>query len=212
MFTGIIQEKAKVKNIKKSSGKTIFMIESKKAIKNLKIGSSIACNGACLTVVNLNKNEFEVEAIPETLKLTNLGSLKIGSYINLESSLRLKDELSGHIVLGHIDGMGLVLKIKSEGDSILMTIKYPLDLGKYIAYKGSIAIDGISLTIAKITNQDFTVALIPHTLEVTTLLERKIGDMVNLEIDVVARYLEKLIGGRDDKGVRLLDLKDKGFV
>ena len=212
MFTGIIQEKAKVKNIKKSSGKTVFEIESKKAIENLEIGSSIACNGVCLTVVNLNNNIFEVEAIPETLKLTNLGDLKIGGFLNLEPSLRLQDELSGHIVLGHVDGMGKVSSIQLEGDSILMTIEHPNDLGKYIAHKGSITIDGISLTIAKVTDKDFSVALIPHTLEVTTLSDRKIGDMVNLEIDVVARYLERLIKTKDNSGVTLLNLKNKGFV
>jgi len=212
MFTGIIQEKAKVKNIKKSSGKTAFEIESEIVIENLKIGSSIACNGACLTVVNLDKNTFEVEAIPETLKLTNLGNLKIGSFLNLEPSLKLKDELSGHIVLGHIDGMGEVLSIKSEGDSILMTIGFEENLGKYIAHKGSITIDGISLTIAKVTDKNFTVALIPHTLEVTTLSDRKIGDMANLEVDVVARYLEKLIKNKDNSGVTLLNLKNSGFI
>lgn len=212
MFTGIIQEKGKIKNIKKSSGKTAFVIELSKLIDNLEIGGSVACNGACLTVINLDQNTFEVEAIPETLKLTNLGSLKIGSFLNLEPPLRLKDELSGHIVLGHVDGMGEVLNIKSEGDSILMTIKFPNNLGKYIAHKGSITIDGISLTIAKVRDKYFTVALIPHTLGVTTLSDRKIGDMVNLEVDVVARYLEKLVGGRDDTGVKLLNLKDKGFI
>lgn len=199
MFTGIIQEMGKIKNIKKSSGKTNFTIESKKVIQNLEIGSSIACNGTCLTVVNLNKNYFEVEAIPETLKLTNLGNLKVGNFINLESSLRLKDELSGHIVLGHIDSMGRICKIKSEGDSILITIEFPKNIGKYITYKGSIAIDGISLTIANVTAKNFTVALIPHTLEVTTLKEIKIGDKVNLEIDVVARYLERLIDNNINK-------------
>ena len=212
MFTGIIQEKQKVKNIKKSLGKTLFVIESKKIIENLEIGSSIACNGTCLTVVNLHSDTFEVEAIPETLKLTNLGDLKIGNYINLEPSLRLQDELSGHIVLGHVDSMGKISNIKSEGDSILMTIEFPQYLSKYIAHKGSITIDGISLTIAKVTDKDFTVALIPHTLDITTLSDKRIGDKVNLEVDVVARYLEKLIGNRDDKGVRLLNLKDKGFV
>lgn len=203
MFSGIVQERGQIKNIKKSSGKTSFIIESKKVKENLGIGSSIACNGVCLTIVNLDKNIFEVEAIPETLKLTNLGNLRIGSFINLESSLRLKDELSGHIVLGHIDGMGNIIKIKPEGDSILMTIDFPSNLGKYIAYKGSIAIDGISLTIASINNKSFTVALIPHTLEVTTLKEKRIGDMVNLEIDVVARYLERLVN-KEEKGVKLL--------
>ncbi len=212
MFTGIVQEKGKIKNIKKSSGKTVFLVEFRKAIENLEIGSSIACNGACLTVINIDKNTFEVEAIPETLKLTNLGNLKIGNFINLEPSLRLQDELSGHIVLGHIDGTGRISNIKSEGDSILMTIGFEENLGKYIAYKGSITIDGISLTVARVSDKDFTVALIPHTLEVTTLKEKKIGDMLNLEVDVVARYLEKLVSNKDDKGVRLLNLKDKGFV
>lgn len=212
MFSGIIQEKGKIRNIKKSSGKTGFVIESEKIIRNLKIGSSVACNGACLTVVDLNNNTFEVEAIPETLKLTNLGRLKISSFLNLESSLKLKDELSGHIVLGHVDGMGKITNLKNEGDSVLMTIDFPRDLSKYIAYKGSITVDGISLTVAKVSNKDFTIALIPHTLEVTTLKDKIIGDLLNLEVDVVARYLEKLISDKNDDGVRLLSLKEKKIV
>ncbi|MFA5880386.1 MAG: riboflavin synthase [Candidatus Margulisiibacteriota bacterium] len=212
MFTGIIQEKGKIKNIKKSSGKTSFIIEAKKIIKNFKIGSSVALNGTCLTIINLDKKTFEVEAIPETLKLTNLGELQKGDLVNLEPSLRLKDELSGHIVLGHVDSMGEVINIKSEGDSILMTIKFPKSLSKYIAHKGSITLDGISLTIASLFNQNFVVALIPHTLEVTILKNKKIGDKVNLEVDVVARYLERMIKSKDSSDVTLLNLKKKRFV
>jgi len=193
MFTGIVKERGKILEIKKSKGKTRFAIFSKIIVPKLKIGSSISCNGVCLTVVARRKNYFEVEAIPETLKRTNLGELKKGDFINLEPSLRLNDELGGHFVVGHIDATGEVLSIKKEGDSILMEIKPPKPLFKYIAHKGSISCDGVSLTIAKLKKDSFVVALIPHTLRVTNLSKKKINDKINLEVDLIARYLEKII-------------------
>lgn len=193
MFTGIVQECGRIKKIEKTKGKTRFKIASKTVASKLKIGSSVSCNGVCLTVIKHNKNFFEVEVIPETLKRTNLGDLKLGAPINLEPSLRLDDELGGHFIIGHIDGIGKIIGLKKEGDSILMEIKPPEKLIKYIAYKGSIACDGVSLTIAKLKKKNFVIALIPYTLRVTNLSKKKIGDRINLEVDMVARYIEKLI-------------------
>lgn len=193
MFTGIVQEPGKILKIQKTKGKTRFEIVSKIVASQLKIGSSVSVNGVCLTVVKRGKNSFEVEAVPETLKRTNLGDLKKGETVNLEPSLRLGEELGGHFVMGHVDGTGKILDIKKEGDSILMEIKTPKELIKYIPFKGSIACDGISLTIAKIKKGSFVVALIPHTLKVTNLSKKKVGDRINLEVDMVTRYLERLI-------------------
>jgi riboflavin synthase len=211
MFTGIVQELGKVKNIKRTRGKIVISIISKKILPRLKIGSSVSMNGVCLTVVKFGKDSFDVEVIPETLKLTNLGDLKLGSGVDLEPSLTLQDELGGHFVLGHIDGMGKVIKLQKEGDSVLMTIAFSDRLKKYIAYKGSIAVDGVSLTVAKIFDQKFTVALIPHTLKVTVLSKKKLGDKVNLEVDVVARHLEKLVSSEKDSKISLKFLKRQGF-
>lgn len=193
MFSGIVQDCGKILKIEKSPGKICFTIGSRIVAPKLKIGSSISCNGVCLTVVKHNKNSFEVEAIPETLKRTNLGDLRKGGIINLEPSLRLGDELGGHLVLGHIDDTGEITSLQKEGDSVLCEIKAPKEILKYIVFKGAIACDGVSLTVAKLNRDCFTVALIPHTLAVTNLSKKKVGDRINLEIDMVARYLEKIL-------------------
>lgn len=193
MFTGIVQDRGKILEIKKTKGKTRFRIFSKIVSPKLKIGSSVSSNGICLTVINCGKKSFEVEAIPETLKRTNLGDLKKDNFINLEPSLRLGDELGGHFVMGHIDGTGQILYLEKEGDSLLMEIQPPKEILKFIPFKGAIACDGVSLTIAKVKKESFIVALIPYTLAVTNLSKKKVGDKINLEVDMVARYLERLL-------------------
>jgi riboflavin synthase len=196
MFTGIIQDRGKILEIKKTKGKTRFKIFSKIIARWLKVGSSVSCNGVCLTVIKLNKDFFETEAILETLKRTNLGDLKKGDFINLEPSLRFGNELGGHFVLGHIDGTGKIASLKKEGDSLLMEIRPPKNILKFIAFKGSISCDGVSLTVAKLKKYSFIVALIPHTLKVTNLSKKKLGDRINLEVDMVARYLGKIISAK----------------
>ncbi|MEW6407297.1 MAG: riboflavin synthase [Patescibacteria group bacterium] len=192
MFTGIVLETGRIIKIQKTKGLARFKIASKIASK-VKIGSSVSCNGVCLTVVKNNKNYFEVEAVPETLKRTNLGDLKKDEIVNLEPSLRLGAEFSGHFVLGHIDGVGRVVNLLKEGNSVLCEIEASKEILKYVAFKGAVACDGVSLTVAKLNNDCFTVALIPHTLKVTNLSKKKVGDKINLEVDIMARYLERLI-------------------
>lgn len=160
------------------------------------LGASIACNGVCLTVIAADNNSFAVEATPETLRLTTLGSWKKGARINLERALRTGDELGGHFVSGHVDGLAKIVEIKEEGNSMRITLEAPLPLHRYIAIKGSVALDGISLTVTSVENNRFSVTLIPHTRAVTTAGEWKKGSQVNLEIDPLARYALRLMETR----------------
>ncbi|MDP3244565.1 MAG: riboflavin synthase [bacterium] len=188
MFTGIIEKTGVIKKIEPR----YLIIGVENFLSDLKIGDSVAVNGVCLTIIKLNKNDFKVEIMPETLHLTNFFYLKQGEAVNLEKSLKAGDRLDGHFVLGHIDGVGKVIKIKKDGQFIDLIIKAPTNLRKYIAKKGAIAVNGISLTIAEDLKNSFRVALITRTREVTNLKNIKEGDLVNLEIDILARYLEKL--------------------
>lgn len=193
MFTGIIEEIGIVKSIK---GKVIT-IEANKIFDDLKLGDSVAVNGTCLTV-----SSFEVKTFPkifnaditsETLSRTNLGDLKSGFKVNLERALTLNGRLGGHIVSGHIDGVGIIKNISKNIDDIELTIEVPANLMKYIIEKGSIAVDGISLTIAEVNKNSFSVAIIPHTLKETILYYKKAGDKVNIENDIIGKYVEKLL-------------------
>ncbi len=188
MFTGIIKELGKIKNINSNS----IEIFSDKIIKHIKSGSSVSINGACLTVTQKQTNYFSVDVMPETLAKTTLQDLKPNDLVNLEPSLTLKDELGGHLVQGHIDCPGQIINIKKQGNSQLFTIQTPQKFLKYIACKGSITIDGISLTIAQVSDQDFTVAIIPFTIQNTSLSQKQINSKVNIEVDLISRYLEKL--------------------
>lgn len=211
MFTGIIKEIGRVKSLNNYSGKTVFLIESEKILSDLEIGSSVSINGVCLTAVEINKDSFSVEAVPESLKISNLSKLKIRDLVNLEPSLRLKDDISGHIVTGHVDGQGKVIKMDKEGDSVVLSVEFPNDLKKYIAYKGSISVDGVSLTVAGLSYNNFKIALIPHTLDNSTLSKKKINDMVNLEVDIISRYLERLSVAEKDEGITTKKLKKLGY-
>jgi len=210
MFTGIIKEIGKISDIKKEQSVLKLSIESKQVIKDLDIGSSVAIAGVCQTVVAKDPNKIVVQVVPETLRLTTLGDLKIGSQVNLESSLKLQDDISGHLLTGHVDGVGKIVDVKKENDTAIFTIKPPTDLQKYIALKGSITIDGISLTIAKCNQEEFSVAIIPHTLKETTLGLREINDSVNLEVDILAKYVERMLKG-EDEGLTEAKFKKAGF-
>lgn len=189
MFTGIIKDKGKIEKIQ---GNRIFL-KSEKIAPNLKLGSSVAVDGVCLTVSEKNKDMFSVEVMPETKRVTTLESLKRGDQVNLEPALTLQDEIGGHLVTGHIDGVGKISKIEREKDSFILEIVPPSQLIKYIVYKGSIALDGVSLTVAQVKKDRFSVALIPYTLKMTTLSDKKIEDKLNIEVDMIAKYLEKLL-------------------
>jgi riboflavin synthase len=193
MFTGIITHLGKIKDIQTKTDQVYITIESD-IVSKLQLGSSISIDGVCLTVTELKEDRFEIQAMPETLRLTNLSQKSIGSKINLEMPLTLAQGLDGHIVLGHVDGVGSVTKSQRESDkNWVLEVKPPAELLKFITYKGSITINGVSLTVSSQEGEVFQVSLIDYTLENTDLSDLKGDSLVNLEIDVVARYLEKLV-------------------
>lgn len=193
MFTGIIEEKGMISRIMKTASQAILTIKAKKVMEDIHIGDSIAVNGICLTVTSFSVNEFQADVMHETLDRTSLKMLKPGSSVNLERAMAAGGRFGGHMVSGHIDGTGRITDIKEDSLAIWYTIETSPEILHYIVEKGSIAIDGISLTVAKVTQTTFAVSTIPHTRVVTTLGERKAGDLVNLENDIVGKYVEKFI-------------------
>lgn len=195
MFTGIITDVGKVSAIEKT-GDTRFVIETVYDPAGIAMGASIACDGCCLTVVEKgvtnDRNWFAVDASAETLGCTTLGSWTVGQGINLERAMKVGDELGGHIVSGHVDGVGEIMAIREEGDSKRFTFKVPEELKKFIAPKGSVTVVGTSLTVNEVADDVFGVNIIPHTQGVTTWGSAKVGDKINLEIDVLARYVARL--------------------
>ncbi len=167
-------------------------IKNFEVARNIEIGSSVAVNGVCLTAVEIGEDYFEADVMLQTLKLTNLGDYEVGQSVNLETSLRVGDELGGHFVYGHVDGVGEIISIKDEGDSTLIQISYPESPARYFAPQGSVAIDGVSLTIAKLDRGSLMVSLIKETMNLTNLSDRKSGDKVNLEADMMAKYLDRM--------------------
>lgn len=210
MFTGIIQEIGKIISAQSRDENLVLTVSSSKLSEKLQIGSSIAINGACQTVTDIKRDSFTVEAISETLAKTNLGSLKAGSKVNLESSLTPQSLLDGHIVQGHIDCTGRIINISQQGGSVLFTIDYPPDFDRFLVPKGSVAMDGISLTIVNSEKNRFTVAIIPLTLSSTILSEKNTGDVVNLEFDIIAKYIEKMTSSKKDD-LTIEFLKEHGY-
>ena len=212
MFTGIIEEVGQVARI----GGGSLVINCAKVIEDVHLGDSIAVNGVCLTVTHFDKSSFTADVMPETVRRTSLAELKKGSPVNLERALTLASRLGGHIVSGHIDGTGEIVKFADEGNAILMTISAGPELLRYIVEKGSVALDGISLTVAQVTDSDFTVSLIPHTREVTNLGSKKTGSPINIETDVLGKYVEKMLQGQREpqqsQSTLTLDfLRENGF-
>lgn len=196
MFTGIIEEIGTISQIHPQSSGVTVKINAQTILEDTKIGDSIAVDGPCLTVRQLETDGFIADISEETCRKTTLRSCKVGTQVNLERSLRLEDRLGGHLVLGHIDEVATISGWKHEGTSVIMEITVTENVRPYIAYKGSIAVDGVSLTIANVLEDKFEVALIPHTLQVTTISEKQPGDTVNIEVDVMARYIESLMQNR----------------
>lgn len=194
MFTGIVEEIGVIDGIKRGEKSSKLLIRGSKVLDKTKLGDSIATNGVCLTVTSISGNIFEVDVMAETLRKSNLGKLNMGSKVNLERTLNLETRLGGHIVSGHIDGIGIITSFIQEDNAVWITVKASLDILKYVVYKGSITIDGVSLTIAYIDDNCFKVSIIPHTAKETTLLNKKVGDSVNLECDLIGKYVEKLLG------------------
>lgn len=193
MFTGIIEEIGIIKSINKNGESSSISIKANKVLEGTKIGDSICTNGICLTVTAIQKDCFCADVMAETMRRTNLGSLKTGSKVNLERALTLNSRLGGHIVSGHIDGVAVINNMARESNAVWVEISANENMLKYIVEKGSVAIDGISLTIAKVDNKSFAVSVIPHTGEETILLSKKIGDTVNIECDIIGKYTEKLL-------------------
>lgn len=198
MFTGIIEEVGKIELIKPIAGGKTLIISAKKILTDLKVGDSISVNGVCLTATNFSSDNFSVDAVGETLSKTTIGMFSIGSFVNLESAMQLSQKLGGHLVQGHVNGVGEISEIKKIGENYSLTIIVPYELEKYLIKEGSIAIDGISLTIAQTSNNKCSFSIIPHTWRNTNLNTRKAGDKVNIEIDVIAKYVEKFLLGKNE--------------
>lgn len=216
MFTGLIEEIGVVKELVRGSKSGKLRIGCTKIIEGIKLGDSVSVNGICLTVRNFDNNMFEVDFMPETGKVTNISTMNIGNKVNLERALMVGDRLGGHIVSGHIDGIGIIVSFKALENATVVTVKADISLMKYIVKKGSIAVDGASLTVIDSTRETFVVSIIPHTKNETTLLDIRIGDIVNLECDSIGKYLERLMEFNDmekDKGVLTMQLLSKnGFI
>ena len=198
MFTGIIEETGKVEAVAKGSNSAVITIAAVKVLEDTKIGDSIAVNGVCLTVTSISGRKFSADVMAETLRRSSLGSLKHGSMVNLERAMAANGRFGGHIVSGHIDGVGVISSFEKEDNAVWVEIETPAKILRYIVEKGSITIDGISLTVAKLTDSSFAVSVIPHTGEETTLLNRNPGDIVNLENDIVGKYVERLMNFKSD--------------
>ncbi len=192
MFTGIIEEIGTVRSVQKGAHSAKIAIRAQKVLEEAKIGDSIACDGICLTVTKLHEDAFEVDVMHETMDRTTFAALRANTKLNLERALRASDRLGGHIVSGHIDDTGVIVEKKEDDIAHWVKVRTEKSLMRYIVDKGSIAIDGISLTVAKTEDQAFWVSIIPHTEQATTLLDKRIHDRVNLECDIIGKYVEKL--------------------
>lgn len=216
MFTGIVEEIGHIEAIEKGNRSAKLVITANKILQDIQLGDSIAVNGICLTACRISKSNFTADVMAETMNRSNLGNLKKGSAVNLERAMPANRRFGGHIVSGHVDGTGTIIDFKKDENAVWVTIKAGANLLKYIVEKGSIAIDGISLTVAYVDDSCFKVSIIPHTADETILLHKKTGDTVNLECDVIGKYVEKLLyynkqEQTEQKGITLEFLQQNGF-
>lgn len=216
MFTGIIEETGTVSSIAEGSLSAVITIQASKVLEGSKIGDSIAVNGVCLTVTSIHGGLFSADIMAETLRRSSLGSLSKGSLVNLERAMPVDGRFGGHIVSGHIDGTGTIVSMRREGNAVWVTVNTEQDILKYIVKKGSIAIDGISLTVAELDKDTFAVSIIPHTGAETTLLKKSAGDIVNLENDIIGKYVERLLffegeTGKEEPTLTMDFLTQNGF-
>ena len=196
MFTGLIEDVGKIVSLRLAERAAALTVKTRLSARAMELGASIAVNGACLTVVKSGRGQFTVELSPETLKRTSLKDLRPGSFVNLERPMRLNDRLGGHLVTGHVDGLATVATIEKKGDFTFLTFRVPRRLGAFLVSKGSVAVDGISLTVNECGPGRFSVALIPFTLRHTNLLTRMVGDKVNIETDLIGKYVYNLMKRR----------------
>ena len=211
MFSGIIETTGTIIQIDAIAEGVQLTLSSSLPVAEISLGESICVNGTCLTVTVVGQQTLSFDVSAESLRRTNLGDLKVGDTVNLERSLRLEDRLSGHLVFGHVDGVGRIAAIQPEGDSFLYTFEIPQELSRYLVEKGSVAVDGISLTVFHCQPTAFSVAIIPHTHQVTTLHQRKPGDRVNIETDMQGKYIENFVKGavEDSLARPLQELRDE---
>jgi riboflavin synthase len=214
MFTGIIEDKGKVLGVEYRGREKRLTIGLPPYLTEVQLGDSINVNGVCLTIVRNKEQVIELDLSQETLERTILGELREGDQINLERALKLTDRLGGHIVTGHIDGIGVIVEKRKERDFFQLRIRIPESVSRYVVQKGSIAIDGISLTVNEYEGGEIQITLIPYTIEKTTLMDKKVGDRVNVEADILGKYVEKLFGRGDRKSgdMDLSFLKEHGFI
>jgi riboflavin synthase len=196
MFTGLIEDVGKIKAFHEGDRSLVLTVGTKLPVRAMKLGASVAVNGACLTVVKKSGADFVVDVSPETLSCTNLGKLRAGSLVNLERPMRLGAALGGHLVTGHVDGSATVAEIVNEGEFTFFSFRVPSELGALLVPKGSVAVDGISLTVNKCSRQKFSVAIIPFTLRHTNLRARRVGDKVNVETDLIGKYVHSFLAHR----------------
>lgn len=214
MFTGIIEEVGRVQAVRRGARSAVLQIAAQAVTVDLNIGDSVAVNGVCLTVTELSSSGFAADVMPETLSRSNLGALASGSRVNLERALSAGGRFGGHIVSGHIDGVGRVQSVRRDDNALWYEIAAAPELLRYVVEKGSVAVDGISLTVARVSDKAFAVSVIPHTAAATTLSERRAGASVNLECDILAKYVEKLLKPQDTPsraGLTLEFLRENGF-
>lgn len=213
MFTGIIVEMGEVKYLKKFAGKSVLSLKAKEVTLSAKVGDSISVNGVCLTVINLHNQELSFDLSEETLNSTNLGSLSAGDLVNIEPSLTPDSKIGGHFVTGHVDTVGTIRSKVRIGDMMKIEIEVPQHIMNFIVEKGSVAVDGISLTVVNVFKNSFTLIIIPHTAKLTTLGFKDPGDTVNIEADILGKYVAKFLNRQMDRELNFMNaLKEGGFI
>lgn len=212
MFTGIIEAVGEVKGIRGSDKGISLQILIPDSFDDIKIGDSISVNGVCLTAKTINGGTFSADVSSETIGKTTFGRIKTGEKVNLERAMRLSDRLGGHIVSGHIDGTARLKEVRKEGESVSLSFSLEKELLRYVINKGSIAIDGISLTVNEVGNDGFSVNIIPHTAQNTTIVGKKAGDEVNIEVDIIGKYVERLLGKGKESKIDRSFLSEHGFL
>ena len=212
MFSGIVEEMGAVKSVEKGLAGARMSILASTVLQELQIGESVSVSGTCLTVTGMEEQDFSIDVSSETLNRTTLGSVTTGTPVNLERAMRLNDRLGGHLVSGHVDGIGLLRGREQDGNAMHLTIEAPEDILRYCIQKGSITVDGISLTINGVSERSFTVAIIPHTAKVTTIGLKQIGDSVNLETDLIGKYVERLLQSSGQLSAKPSPVIDRDYL
>ncbi|MBI1807278.1 MAG: riboflavin synthase [Ignavibacteria bacterium] len=216
MFTGIVEEVGKISHVERTKGGLRLQISAPGALSELKVNDSVSINGVCQTVISKNSSSFAVEAVEETLGKTTFPSLKAGDKVNVELPMRVNDRLGGHIVLGHVDAVGKITAIQARDNSWMFTVRIPEQFSKYIVPVGSIAIDGVSLTVAAVENCSITISIIPHTMDHTIFTSYAVGSDVNVEFDIIGKYIERMIiaqptAHNDGRGLSEQYLRKMGY-